>query len=236
MNHRGWHRNKAIGLKSLSNELALFYSANRERHLSSVLPLSYAQIRATEPGYPSLKAKAAQTRHLADFAVILANRHKLGDASRRPWRFPSSSPHAARSADHLGLLVPLFEGMARFHHACLLTPFPDAECKAALYMFLQSLKGLHELWRDGVPIEEQRSLPFVVRPKAHLLQHLVEDKLPLWGSPSLYWCYRDEDFVGFVKSMASKSKHPATIEARVGEKIRLHIGVTEALQRRQGSA
>jgi hypothetical protein len=62
-------------------------------------------------------------------------------------------------------------------------------------------------------------MPFPLRPKSHLLQHLVEDKIKIWGSPSGFWCYRDEDFIGTVKTICVKSSHPSTIEARVIEKL-----------------
>ena len=54
-----------------------------------------------------------------------------------------------------------------------------------------------------------------------MLIHLVDDQLCLFGSPNRCWCYRDEDFVGCVKKIASKTKHPATLESRVMLKLRL---------------
>ena len=59
--------------------------------------------------------------------------------------------------------------------------------------------------------------PFHLRLKAHLLQHLVEDQLDMWGSPSLFWCYGDENFIGAMKETAAKSKHPHTLEDREEE-------------------
>ena len=35
------------------------------------------------------------------------------------------------------------------------------------------------------------------KPKMHLLQELVEYQSPQWGSPKLFWCYRDESWCGF---------------------------------------
>ncbi len=58
-----------------------------------------------------------------------------------------------------------------------------------------------------------------------MLQHMVEEKLSLWGSPSRFWCYRDEDYVGAVKNIAMKSRHPATIELRVNEKLMILAGL-----------
>ena len=90
-----------------------------------------------------------------------------------------------------------------------------------MYQFLQCLDALNKLWRAGLPVGEQAALPVHVRPKAHMLQHLVEDKLALWGSPARFWCYRDADYVGCIKNIAAKSKHPWTLEDRVGEKLRI---------------
>ena len=34
----------------------------------------------------------------------------------------------------------------------------------------------------------------------------------LWGNPRNFWCYKDEDFVGTVKSVCSRTRHPNTLE------------------------
>ena len=72
VNHKAWYRRQAIGLAHLNQDLTNFYKANRHLQLSSIVPLSMQQILGKVPGYPMLKAKAAQTRHLAEFGVILA--------------------------------------------------------------------------------------------------------------------------------------------------------------------
>jgi hypothetical protein len=59
-----------------------------------------------------------------------------------------------------------------------------------------------------------------------LLQHLVEEKIQLFGSPNSFHCYMDEDFVGVVKGVCAASKHPATLERRVSEKCQIMAGVT----------
>ena len=38
-----------------------------------------------------------------------------------------------------------------------------------------------------------------------MLQHVVEDQLDLWGSPRLFWCYCDENFIGVIKNIAGRS-------------------------------
>ena len=81
------------------------------------------------------------------------------------------------------------------------------------------------MWRAAFDPETHDYLPFHLRPKAHLLQHLIEEKILLFGSPNRFWCYGDEDFVGVVKAVCSMTKHAATLEKRVAEKSMLMAGV-----------
>jgi hypothetical protein len=88
-------------------------------------------------------------------------------------------------------------------------------------MYLDAYGKLHCLWREGLTQEQVSRMPFHVRPKTHLLQHLAEEQLRMYGSPAMSWCYRDEDFIGSVKRTAQYSKHPATLEVRCMEKLRI---------------
>ena len=69
-------------------------------------------------------------------------------------------------------------------------------------------------------MENQKPLPFHIRPKAHACQHLVQEKVDMFGRG-----HRDEDFVGVVKRIARKTLCPKTLEQRVGEKLRLWAGL-----------
>jgi hypothetical protein len=182
-----------------------------------VYPLTLSQLKAKGDPFPTLKAKAAQCRHLADFALAIAYRHKNGTMARPPFRFVGRL--RGHEQEHLQNLVGACDGMCSFNRCCRAEPFDADACKAAMYKCLQCLSALHNLWRQELPAAEQGHQPFAQRPKAHELQHLVEDKLPLWGSPSSFWCYRDEDFIGAVKIIAAKSNHPHTLEQRVMEKL-----------------
>jgi hypothetical protein len=119
----------------------------------------------------------------------------------------------------LDLLVAMFEGLDGYTRACSQVPFPEEQCRQAMFQFLQSLAALHVLWRAGIPEVSHKYQPFVLRQKSHLLQHLVQDKIGLWGSPSAFWCYRDEDYIGTVKGIAAKTKHPFSLETRLLEKL-----------------
>jgi hypothetical protein len=118
------------------------------------------------------------------------------------------------------MTIAMFEGMVDYNNACRAQEFVGEDCRAAMYKYLGALGGLHRLWREGLAEDQQTGLPFVLRPKCHVLQHLVEDKVPIWGSPAIFWTYRDESYIGAVKKIALKSRHPATMEQRVLEKLR----------------
>ena len=92
-----------------------------------------------------------------------------------------------------------------------------------MYSVLQS--SLNVLWRRDAPEGAQLFLPFNLRPKAHMLQHMIEDQLSTYGSPSSNWCYGDEDFCGAVKSICASLRHPSTLEARVCEKASLFSSI-----------
>ena len=101
-----------------------------------------------------------------------------------------------------------------------------------MYTFLQSLKDLNDVFITGLVVGSMayRSAPFHVRQKAHMLQHLVEEGLPLWGNPRNFWRYMDESFVGAMKGAATRSKHRSTLQDTVMRKSRLFAGVQAFLE------
>ena len=216
-----WYRNRALGLKHLNDELDKFYSAHQVDSLARVSPIKMTQIISSDPGYPFLKAKAAQTRHLAKFGLALAHRHRSGDSAFLPFCFPSGHHLEPVCNEYLEHLVKMFEGLATYCDSLMETPFSEQKCKDAMYQYLQALEVLHKLFRR-VP-GPHANLPFNVRPKAHMCQHLVEETVPVHGTPAGFWCYRDEDFVGLVKYIASKTKHPFTLAHRVLQKLRIFL-------------
>ena len=95
--------------------------------------------------------------------------------------------------------------------------------------FLRSYETLHFLWREGEDPTLQDDQPFHFRPKAHMLMHLACDQLQLWGSPSEFWCYGDEDACGAIKRIAACTTHMATIEKRIMEKLMVGAGLRDYL-------
>jgi hypothetical protein len=220
--NKDWFRSKKLGLQSLNADLKAYYSANHDQGLSSIYPLVMSQILTKTPGYPHLKSKAAQCRHLARFGLLLVQKHRYGGGGYGAFQFGERSRMHGKTDQQLDLQDRMFQGMVQYHQSCSAVPFPEDQCRQGMYDFLGALGGLSRLWREGLPDgHSEQGLPFPLRPKAHGLQHLVSDKLLLFGSPSAFWCYRDEDYIGSVKRISHKSKHPFTIEKRIMDKLRI---------------
>ena len=221
LNNKQWPGARPEKITRLNRELAQYYAANDVRGLTKIGDITYGMVFSKTLQYPYLKAKAAQTRHLAEFGLALAYRHLRGSPDHVPFEFGTGHRLHGRHGEHLQQLVGLFEGMVGFHRACAAPLFDPAACKTAMYRFLQNAASLHNMWREELSERDQSVQPFHLRMKHHILQHLAEEQTLLWGSPSRAWCYRDEDFVGAVKQVATKSHHPATVEKLVSEKMML---------------
>ena len=226
--NKQWSQNQAEGLKTLNRKLGQWYARPINKGLSKIGVVGQPQIIANNPGYPYLKGKAAQVRHLAEFGLMLANEHLHGvhgEGGRPAFRFPRSHRLHGRHDEHLGLLVRMFTGMCGYCRSLAAPDFDETACRESMMTFLQSLGSLNSLWRAGLPEAAAKAAPFHVRRKAHMLQQLVQDHGPVLGSPAKFRCYRDEDFVGSVKSVCAKTKHPWTLETRVLQKIRILEGL-----------
>ena len=157
--------------------------------------------------------------------MILARRHVMGDASRGPFSFKPTSRLAERVGDDRKLVVDVFEGLNEYDIGTDEDTYDVNACKRGGYKYLRSLSALNLMWREGVPDEQQRALPWHLRPKCHEYQHLLEEQLERWGSPRRFWCYGDEAFVGAIKEVAGRSKHPHTLEEVVMKKMQIFAGV-----------
>ena len=226
--NKAWHKNQAEGLESLNEMLNAYYKLCKTQTGNRVTPLTWSQILSADPGYPFLKTKAAPCRHLAEFGLKLAYMHAMGTDSRPAFCFKAGSHMQGKTQAHLDLLVDLFRGLERYCRCLKQEPFEEQVCQSSMFLFLKSMAALSKLWREGREENELKRLPFNVRPKCHMLEHLVLDFVPVFGGPSRFWCYRDEDYVGFIKRICAKTKHPATLESRVLLKLR----VLEGLQSR----
>ena len=216
ISNKAWYPMQAQGLVALNVAMNAYYARNKDKNLTRATPVSLTQILGKDPKYPFMKAKAAPVRHLAEFCLELAYKHLYGvEGGRPPFAFTARSPMHGKTAQHLELMVNVFRGMERYCRSLHSTPFDATMCTDSMLLYLSSLAALNKLWRIGRDPTEASRLPWQVRPKCHLMQHLVLDHMKNYGNPSLFWCYRDEDFVGAVKRLCAKTKNPATLESRV---------------------
>jgi hypothetical protein len=211
----------------LNESLSTYYS-NHTDQLSQLGTVVEALLWAKKNGFPSLGAKAAPTRHAVEHCLILAQLHAHGRPGKPPFRFAEGHRLAGHSERHCQLVVELFGALHEFFQACKAAPFDEARCRQGMYAYLQSHDALHKLWRIGLSEEEAKHQPWHWRPKGHILQHMAEEKVDMYGTPMNFWGYRDEDFVGRVKKIARMTIHPATMEARMMQKLRIVVALQQS--------
>ena len=231
INNKSWYRNQREGLKAVNAELKDFHTAHPELgHFNKIV---MGQIRSKTAKYPVFKGKAAQAKHMIQFCLLLAYKHS-GFLERAPFEFRASHRLHGHASEYRRLVVSLFEGMAAYTSACDARPFAKLPCILAMYQFLDSLEKLNTLWCQGLVDDEAKAaMPFHVRPKMHMCQHLVEDQLEIWGNPRNFSCYLDENFIGGLKRVCAMPKHPRTLEVVGMYTCRLLVGTLEECERRR---
>ena len=221
ISQKSWHRSYQAGLDWLNAQLDGYYAANKGlSHLDFTLPM----IKPTDGTHPTLRAKAAAGRHLAGFCLYIARRHQrhlyeFADERLRP-----------RSAEYRALVVQVCQAMVDYHAACAAEPFVAEHCRAAMDSYVTTFHELRLLFRTNLPPHLHAAQVFAARPKYHLADHLVHQKVSLYGSPRHFWCYGDEDFVGLVKKICMQTRHPRSLERILLCKYRLYTALhAEAL-------
>ena len=211
ISNKAWHRSYQDGIDWLNTQLEGYYRASPGK---SEVKLTLPMVKPSDGSHPTLKVKAAVCRHLAQFAVYLARRHE-----RHVLEFsdPRLQPH---SAEYRNLAVTMAEAMEAYHVECAAETFSEVRCLGALDAFIASYNSLRLLFRRDLPPAYLSAQVFSQRPKLHLTEHLHQ-AVEIYGSPRSFWCYGDEDFVGFIKRIAMKSSHPRSIDNVLANKYRL---------------
>ena len=125
MANKDWHGSYAAGVAYLSEQLRLYYRAHTGL---SQIHLTNNMVKGKDGGYPSLKSKAAECRHLAGFAVVLAQKHAAGADGRAPFQFRPGRL-GAFSADYRRLIVQMATQLHRYHESCMAEPFGGLSVK-----------------------------------------------------------------------------------------------------------
>ena len=167
----------------LEVELKVFYSANK---ITSKVQgkLSTDRLRTTG-GWPKLKTKAAAARHLAPFALMLAQKY-LDE----------------RRVALCQLLCRFYEILyqeGQFLSAAAAEELPGVGRRICLLYSMLAAEAAErgaKLWKTS--------------PKLHLFQHVAEWQSVELGNPRFYWTYADEDLVGKLIEVA-ESCHAKTM-------------------------
>ena len=158
---------------------------------------------------------------------MLAHRH-AGHDYRAAFEVRPSHRLAAHAAEYGRLVVAMLDGVQNYHRACGASPRQKDACIDSMYVFLSSLEQLNTRWCQGLVSDDlKQRMPLHIRPKVHMIQHLGEDQLDLWGSPRNFNCCVGEHFIGSMKTVRGCTKHQHAIGRVVLQKSRLAAGVAE---------
>ena len=187
----------ASRIKNCAADLKRWYKENPGYRLQGDL----TQERVRPSGdWPKLRAKAAQTRHLARYALYLmqtyAQLESVDDFVR---------VHDQLALGCAQLLVQYYDLMnANSVHLSVATQIQFAQIgnqMGILYSRLASLcfdRG-QRLWK--------------LSPKCHMFVHMLVDQIS-FGNPRFWWTYGDEDLVRILIGVAD-SVHPKTLAISV---------------------
>ena len=184
-----WGANQDENLRGLEKDILEWQKAQGETcRLQG--KLTFARIR-TSAEWPKLKAKAAITRHLIDYAVHLCRAHDSGSDHDR-----------LRSAvcDRLQRFYIILEKEGRY-----LSEAAKRELPELAVTFMRAYEKLSlEALRDNVRA-------WKLLPKFHMFQHICEKQSLELGNPRFYWVYSDEDLQKQMKTIAL-TLHPRTVQ------------------------
>ena len=130
---------------------------------------------------PKFRGKGAETRHLVAFAVELAQEY-----------------NEKVNTSHSLVVYKMVSALFDVYMAMSLAAFDASAVGTATRKFLVLYESLtKEAQKKG------HSLAWRMKPKFHLVQEMGEFQVQELGNPRLFWCYRDESFVGFIATIVS---------------------------------
>ena len=177
-------------VRRLHENIKQWYKDRKER--TKVQCEITVQRLRTQGGWPKLKAKAAATRHLADYALHLVQQHgTMAVEDRR--------------------MLGVCQSLVRFYtilneESRFLSPVAKIEVAKVG----QQLVGLYTAL--ATEAKERGLKLWKLQPKLHLFLHLCEWQAPHKGNPRFFWTYADEDLAGTMAEVAA-SCHPATMSS-----------------------
>ena len=146
---------------------------------------------------PQLKSKGGETRGLVPFALELAIEMRDRDNNL-----------------YTQTVVAMMAALVDFYCLVSTPPYRADEAAVSCRRFLI----LHAILNKMTTRDRGSDLFWRIKPTFHMMQELAEYISPEHGSPREFWCYQDEDFVGWVASFGG-SRGGANTCGAVGERV-----------------
>ena len=185
-----WAPNQAERARLLQVRAQDWYAANPSTTSRLQGKLTWERLRTTGD-WPKLKAKAAATRHLSKFSLMLAV--EADDAL--PADATDEQKHHSRRRRAVNQLLVHFYDILSKHGRY----FPS-EVQTEIAHLARTLLKLYTQLAEEALIARQRL--WKLTPKFHLFLHLCETQCQTWGNPVWYWTYMDEDLQKVMKQVA----------------------------------
>ena len=189
--------NRKEQIKQLWERIKTYYQEHKPS--SQIQTLTAPMILRTGKG-PRLRTKGGETRGLIHFADRLAK-----------WN------HEEEQTPRSQTIAATFSRLLDVYHCVAATEYDPGTAASACRQFLLLYKSL------GTP----GSLLWEIKPKFHMMQELFEFQAPaLQSSPSDFWCYKDEDYVGWIATFAGSkggANNAASAAARTISRYRAWV-------------
>jgi len=178
-------RNQKLRVKELFKKVQAYYRISNPT--SQIQALTFSMIKVDAKA-PKLKLKGAETRGMVPFGLELA-----------------TEMHIALDTLHSETVRRAFVSLFDLYTLMAAEVYDSAAAASTCREFCLHYGALSE--------EARRERPDTVfwkeKPKIHLLQELFEFQGREFDmNPSTFWCYRDEDFVGWVAKFAGSRGGP----------------------------
>ena len=128
---------------------------------------------------PKFRGKGAETRHMVPFGVVLAEQMAT-----------------AAGGDNVfyNQLLTMMGHLLGFYTTFGEYPYNAEKASESCRQFCLLYSYFHKKSTD--------EKVWAIKPKFHLFVHLAEDQAQTSGDPSRFWAYMDEDFVGYISTIA----------------------------------
>ena len=174
-------RTQAQRCSSFVMMIKTFYKESKTRG-SKLQNLTLEMVKRDKKS-PKLRTKGGEMRALIPFAFHLAKKLDEHDSSV-----------------YTRTLVTMFGALLEFYFLMGSDAWDAKAAASACLRFCLQYKALSDIAREE---NGNDTVFWLTKPEFHMFQEIVEFQGIERGDPSLFWAYKDEDFVGWVATFAA---------------------------------